>query len=217
MAKIRILLIEDNRLLREGIMAMLEKRGDFSVSAVSDGREATLTKVCSAMPALALLDLGLRTQDSVEAVGTVKKVFPRVRIIGMGLVPDQSDIMEFVQAGAHGFILKSATVEEVLETIRAVARGETVLPTTMTGSLFSQVVEHALSKGKRNLKNATRMTKREKEVIGGIVEGMSNKQIAERLGIATFTVKSHVYNIMEKLALHSRLQIARHASGEAEA
>jgi two-component system, NarL family, nitrate/nitrite response regulator NarL len=214
--KIRILLIEDNRILREGIMAMLEKRGDFSVAAVSDGREASLIRVRATKPALALLDLGLRTQDSVEAVGTVKRVFPGVRIIGMGLVPAQSDIMEFVQAGAHGFILKSATVEEVVGTIRAVARGETVLPSTMTGSLFSQVVEHALAKGKRNLKNAARMTRREKEVISGIVDGMSNKQIAGRLGIATFTVKSHVHNIMEKLALHSRLQIARHAAGDAE-
>jgi len=84
----------------------------------------------------------------------------------------------------------------------------------MTGSLFFQVAEHNLLKGKRNLRVAIRMTEREKEIIALIVEGMSNKQIADRLNVATFTVKSHVHNILGKLALHSRLQIAKHAHDE---
>jgi DNA-binding NarL/FixJ family response regulator len=116
-----------------------------------------------------------------------------------------------VQAGADGFILKDATLADVLKTIRAIAAGEIVLPTQMTESLFFQVAEHALLKGKRNLKVVIRMTQREKEVIALIADGMSNKQIAVRLNVATFTVKSHVHNILEKLAVHSRLQIANHA------
>jgi DNA-binding NarL/FixJ family response regulator len=132
----------------------------------------------------------------------------------MGLAPAQSDILEFVQAGAEGFILKTATVAEMIQTIRAVACGETVLPSSMTGSLFSQVAEHAVRRGKRNLTGAIRMTEREKEVIALIVDAKSNKEIADELNIATFTVKSHVHNIMEKLALHSRLQIANHARNE---
>jgi DNA-binding NarL/FixJ family response regulator len=160
------------------------------------------------------MDLGLDSQNSLDVVQSVKKEFPGIKIIGMGLVPTQSDILEFVQAGAEGFLLKNATVEEVMKTIRAVTSGETVLPPPMTGSLFSQVAEHALLKGKRNLRGAVRMTQREKEIIALIVEGMSNKQIAVRLNIATFTVKSHVHNILEKLALQSRLQIAKHARDE---
>jgi DNA-binding NarL/FixJ family response regulator len=215
-ARIRILLIEDNRILREGIAAMLNGYADFKVSAVSNGgygRDGA-AKAGAANPHVALIDLGLEKQNSLDVVASIKKRFPGVKVIGMGLVPTQSDIMEFVQAGAEGFILKSATVEDVIRTVRAVAAGETVLPSTMAGSLFSQVAEHAVSKGKRNLKNAIRMTRREKEVIALIVDGMSNKQIAEGLNIATFTVKSHVHNIMEKLALHSRLQIAKHARDE---
>jgi DNA-binding NarL/FixJ family response regulator len=211
MTKIRILLIEDNRILREGITATINGHGDITVAAVSDGRDNTLTKARAVKPHVVLMDLGLDSQNSLDIVESVKKEFPKVKIIGMGLAPTQSDIMEFVQAGAEGFILKDATVEDVIKTIRAVARGQTVLPPPMTGSLFSQVAEHALAKGKRNLKRAIRMTQREKEVIALIVEGMSNKQIADRLNIATFTVKSHVHNILEKLALHSRLQIALHA------
>jgi DNA-binding NarL/FixJ family response regulator len=132
----------------------------------------------------------------------------------MGLAPAQTDIMECVQAGADGFILKDAKVEDVIYTIRAVAAGKTVLPTPMAGTLFFQVAEHALLKGKRNLRRVTRMTEREKEVIAMIADGMSNKQIADRLNIATFTVKSHVHNILEKLELHSRLQIASYSRDE---
>jgi DNA-binding NarL/FixJ family response regulator len=132
----------------------------------------------------------------------------------MGLAPAQADIMEFVQAGADGFILKDATLVDVVNTIRSVAGGKTVLPSLMTSSLFFQIAEHALLKGKRNLRGATRMTQREKEIISLIVEGMSNKEIAGKLNIATFTVKSHVHNILEKLALHSRLQIANFSREE---
>ena len=214
MPKIRILLIEDNRILRDGITAMIKEEEDVTVVAVSDGREDTLSKAQAAKPHVMLINLGLDSQNSLDIVESVKKDFSSIKIIGMGLNPAQSDILEFVQAGADGFILKNATVEDVIKTIRAVAGGETVLPPLLTGSLFFQVAEHALLKGKRNLKSTVRMTQREKEVIALIVEGMSNKQIADNLNIATFTVKSHVHNILEKLALQSRLQIAMHARDE---
>jgi len=214
MAKIRIMLVEDNRILREGISATLKGHKDVMVAAVSDGRHNTLAKTREVKPQVVLMDLGLDSQNSLEIVESVKKDFPSIKIIGMGLAPAQSDILEFVQAGADGFILKNARVRDVIKTIRAVAGGATVLPLPMTGSLFSQVAEHALSRGKRNFRGAMRMTQREKEIIALIVEGMSNKQIAIALNIAIFTVKSHVHNILEKLALHSRLQIAKHARDE---
>jgi DNA-binding NarL/FixJ family response regulator len=211
---VRILIIEDNPILREGITAMINGHDDVEVAAVSDGKGNTLLKTRSVRPHVVLMDLGLESQNCLDVVQSVKKEFPDVKIIGMGLAPTQSDILEFVQAGAEGFILKTATVAEMIETIRAVAAGATVLPSSMTGSLFSQVAEHAVRKGKRNLKAAIRMTEREKEVIALIVDAKSNKEIAESLNIATFTVKSHVHNIMEKLALHSRLQIAKHVLEE---
>ncbi|MCK9407540.1 MAG: response regulator transcription factor [Bacteriovoracaceae bacterium] len=212
--KIRILLIEDNRILRDGITAMINGHSDIIVVAVSNGRDHTLLKARTVKPDLVLMDFGLASQNSLSVVQTLKNDFPAIKIIGMGLVPTQMDIMEFVQAGADGFILKNVAVGEVIKTIRAVVAGEKSLPPPMTESLFSQVVEHALLKGKRNISSAIRMTLREKEIIALIVEGMSNKHIAETLHIATFTVKSHVHNILEKLALHSRLQIAMHARDE---
>ncbi len=214
MRKTRILLIEDNRILREGITAMLNKQADIRVVAASGGSENTMRRIEKLKPQVILLDLGLRNKSGLHIVASAGKEFPEVKIIGMGLAPSQSDIIEFMEAGASGFILKDATVKEFLMTIRSVAQGMKVLPPPLSGSLFSYVVEHALRRGRRKLTGAVRMTKREREIIALIAEGLSNKGIAQRLNVATYTVKSHVHNILEKLALHSRLQIATHARNE---
>lgn len=208
MKKISILLIEDNRILRDGIKDILNKQTDLQVAGTSAGNRDTLTQAQSLKPQLVLIDLGLRNENGLNAVATLTKKMPQIKVIGMGLIPSQLDVIQFVQAGAAGFILKDASVEDFLGTIRAVARGARILPPLLTESLFTRVVEEALQKGKRALTRAVRMTKREREIIVLIAEGLSNKEIAQRLDLATYTVKSHVHNILEKMALHSRLDIA---------
>lgn len=210
MKKIRILLIEDNRILRDGIRTVLDGQPDLKVVAATQGNHDTLMQAKSLKPQVILMDMGLRNESGLRIVAALARDMPQVSIIGMGLIPSQLDIVEFVEAGAAGFILKDATVEEALGTIRSVARGMRVLPPQLTGSLFTHVIEQALRKGKGTLPAAVRMTKREREIIVLIAEGMSNKEIAQRLNLSTYTVKSHVHNILEKMALHSRLQIAAH-------
>jgi DNA-binding NarL/FixJ family response regulator len=214
--KIKILLIEDNRLLRQGIKTLINAQPDLRIAAASEGNHDTLLQARNLKAQVVLLDLGLRSENGLQLVKTLTKELPQTRIIGMGLVPSQLDIIEIVQAGAAGFILKDASIEDFLETIRSVARGEKVLPPLLTGSLFSHIVEDALRRGKKIVSEAVRMTKREREVIVLIAEGMSNKEIADRLNLSTYTVKSHVHNVMEKLALHSRLEIAAHFHNQDE-
>ena len=189
----------------------INKQADLKVVAASGGNHDTLLQARSLKPQVVLIDLGLRNENGLRVVATLTKELPQTKVIGMGLIPSQLDIVEFVQAGAAGFILKDATIEDVLGTIRAVAHGIKVLPPLLTGSLFTHVVDHALRKGKGKLPDAVRMTKREREIIVLIAEGMSNKEIAQRLNLSTYTVKSHIHNILEKMALHSRLQIATHS------
>jgi DNA-binding NarL/FixJ family response regulator len=208
MKKTRILLIEDNRLLRDGIRAIIDNQSDLKILAATGGNHDPLLQARSLNPDVILIDLGLRNKNGPRIVADLTRELPQIRVIGMDLIPSQLDIVEFVQAGAAGFILKDATIEDVLATIRAVARGMRILPPLLTGSLFTHVVEHALRKGNGELPNAIRMTKREREIIGLIADGLSNKEIAGRLSIEIYTVKSHVHNILEKLALHSRLQIS---------
>ncbi len=211
MKKIRLLLIEDNKLLRNGIISMLKKQGDIKIIAAAGNDNNTVVKIQKLMPNVVLLDLGLRNQSSLSIVEIVKKDFPSAKVIVMDLAPVQGDINLFLKSGASGFILKDASVADFLETIRAVANGQNVVPPVLSESLFSQIVEHGLKDDKLNLNEAVRMTKREKEVIKLIGDGLSNKNIAHTLSISSFTVKSHVHNIMEKLLLHTRLEVANYS------
>jgi DNA-binding NarL/FixJ family response regulator len=211
MKKIRLLLIEDNRLLRNGILAILKPQKDIVIIAASGDGKDTLLKIKQLKPNVVLLDLGLRSQNSLHVVAIVKKDFPDAKIIVMDLAPVQADILQYVKAGANGFILKDASLNDFLITIRTVAEGSTVLPPLLVDSLFSQIVDHAVREGKSKLNEAVKMTKREREVIGLLGEGMSNKEIGQKIRISTYTVKSHIHNIMEKLALHTRLEIANYS------
>jgi len=211
MRKIRLLLIEDNRLLRDGMFSILKPHKDIDIIAASGDGKRTLAKIKQLKPNMVLLDLGLRSQNSLHVVEVVKQDFPSAKIIVMDLTPVQADILQYVKAGADGFLLKDASLEDFLNTLRSVYDGATVLPPILVDSLFSQIVDHAVRNGKTKLKDAVRMTKREREVIELLSEGMSNKEIAHRIHISTYTVKSHIHNIMEKLALHNRLEIANYS------
>ncbi|MDZ7625946.1 MAG: response regulator transcription factor [Ignavibacteriaceae bacterium] len=211
MKKIRLILIEDNRLLREGLTAMLKKQQDIQV-VVAIGDVENIRKIMNKhKPDVLLLDLGLRSRNSLHLVKMVKKDFPHTKIIVMDLIPLQADVYEFVQAGVSGFILKDATVSDFLKTVRDVAKGLQVLPSNLTESLFSQIVEYAISGSKPTaIMESVRMTKRERQVIELIAEGSTNKEIAQNLHLSIYTVKSHVHNILEKLALSTRVQIAKY-------
>jgi DNA-binding NarL/FixJ family response regulator len=179
MRKTKILLIEDNRILRDGIKALINAQPDLKIVAATGGNHDTLPQARSLKHHVVLIDLGLRSANGLRVVATLTRELPRTKVIGMGLIPSQLDIIEFVEAGAAGFILKDATIEDVLRTIRAVARGTRIIPPLLTESLFTHVVHHALRKG--NLTGAARMTKREREIIVLIAEAMSNKEIAQPL------------------------------------
>jgi len=212
MKKIKILLIEDNRLLREGISAMLKEQNDMNVVATVGNGENILNMIGKTNPDIVLLDLGLRSQNSLHVVKLITKNYEKTKIIVMDLIPLQADVLEYVQAGVSGFILKDANIEEFYKTIRSVYQGVQVLPPHLTGSLFTQIVEHAINGDKPSkVFDAVRMTKRERQVIELIADGSTNKEIAQILHLSTFTVKSHVHNILEKLTLNSRVQIAKHA------
>ena len=211
---ISLILVEDNRLLREGLVAMVSRQEDLRIVAALGDRENVLQRVHQLKPRLVLLDLGLRNHNSLRLVEAITKEHPTVKVIVMDLLPAEADVIDFVKAGAAGFLLKDATFEEFLKTIRLVAGGINVLPPPLTDLLFSQIVNHVARRDKALLSAAVKLTKREREVIRLIADGLSNKEIAEQLNVATFTVKSHVHNVLEKLALRSRVQIASYYAKE---
>jgi DNA-binding NarL/FixJ family response regulator len=209
--RILVLVIEDNRLVRDGLAALLDAQPDFKVVAAAEGANAGLLSLRETKPHVVLVDATLGNNDSHRLVQSVRKEAPDSKVIVMDLLPAQEDVIEFIKAGANGFIVKDATIEDFIRTIRSVADGADVVPPALTGTLLSHIVEQAVTRSTEAVLEAVQMTKREQEITSHIAEGLSNKEIAQRLNIATYTVKSHVHNILEKLALHSRLQIAAHA------
>ena len=206
---ITIAIIEDNRLVREGMTDMLNELPDVKVVLAATSFEAGMLKETN--PRVVLIDVGLQDKNSLRLAETVQKEMADCRVIVMDLLPVHEEIAEFVNAGVAGFILKDATFEDFVGTIRSVANGGRVLPARMTGTLFSQIARTAVHRGATEALESVRMTHREREVIALIAAGLSNKEIANRLNIANDTVKSHVRNVMDKLALHSRLQISAYA------
>jgi len=214
---ISLILIDDNRLMREGLAALIHNQPGFKVLAASADVEEALRKVRAGKPDVVLLDFGLEDHDSLSLTATVHGEVPTARIIVMGLLTAQADVADYVRAGASGFIMKEASFEDFIATIRAVAAGAEVLPAALTNSLFAQIARNAVKGGKARVLESVRLTKREREVIDLLGEGLSNKEISTRMHIAVHTVKSHVHNVLEKLALHSRLEVAAfsHSAGGA--
>jgi DNA-binding NarL/FixJ family response regulator len=203
---IKVAVVEDNRFVREGLTLKLNEQPGITVchaAAVGD-----MDGLRAASPDVLLLDVGLEGEDSLHLAERMRTELPAVRVIVMDLLPVHEDLVEYVTAGVSGFILKDATLDDLLATIRAVAGGGKILPPEMASTLFSQIVEDAVVRGLEGVMEATDLTPRERKVVTLIGDGLSNKAIARHLDISPHTVKSHVRNVMDKLALHSRLQIA---------
>jgi DNA-binding NarL/FixJ family response regulator len=194
---------------------MLNEQPDITVVASLSNGDA-LDRGRAPRADVVLLDLVLRLQNSLRLVKTIGAKKPKAKIIVMDLAPVQPTLADYVRAGVSGFVLKDATLDDFLQTIRDVARGVKVLPQMLTSSLLSQIADQVTLRGKGNPFRSVRMTNREREVVELIAEGLSNKQIASQLNLAVDTVKSHVHNILEKLALHTRLEIARYRHMEGD-
>ena len=203
---IAVALIEDNRLVLDGITALLGRIPDLDV--IWGMTSANAEDLDGIKADVVLLDLGLENGDSLALVRRLARNMSGSRVVLLDLLPDQQDVIDYVEAGASGFVMKDATLDELVSTIRSVAAGARVLPAQMTGTLFSQIARDAVAVRGTAATDDVRMTPRERQVIDLIAEGFSNKKIAASLHISPYTVKSHVRNIMDKLALHTRLQIA---------
>jgi DNA-binding NarL/FixJ family response regulator len=207
---IHILLIEDNRLLREGIAEILRRQDDMTVTAI-DGSQSLPEMLDETHPDIILSDVVCENRDMLKEISACDIVSLNIKLILIDLISIYPDIMRLIETGASGFIVKDATPDEFLSTIRSVYRGEKVLPQPLTDTLFRQIMETALSTKEIEVNNLISLTPREMEVMDLIADGMTNKEIAESLHVATHTVKSHVHNILEKLTLKTRLEIAHFA------
>lgn len=203
-----MVLLDDNRLSRDGVFALIRNEPSFEVLATSAEIAEAMRRIREAMPDLVLLHLAREGNETTTLIGAIHGEFPVSRIVVMGLQLPNDDVASLVRAGAAGFIMATASLETLLHTIHSVANGNQVLPLELAGALFGQLKgQDARGRPKRKL-DTKRLTKRERDVTALIIQGLSNKAIAERLHIALHTVKSHVHKVLAKLDVNSRLEIA---------
>jgi len=209
MKKIRLFVIEDNKLLREGISVMASADKDIQAVEATGDRIKFSDKIRKFKPNILLLDLGLANQNSIELVKSVKKKFPKLKIIVMDFLPIQSDINQFIDEGVSGFILKDDTPKDFINTIRSVVNGEKIFPPQVQASLISQIVDNAVDDllGSK-LIESIHLTDKEKKIIRFISAGLPNKEISKRLKLKAPIIKSYIDNIMEKMSLNNRVQIS---------
>jgi DNA-binding NarL/FixJ family response regulator len=205
---IRIFIADDNRLLREGLASMLAEIEDMTVVGMASSVSQAIDQIKKVIPEVALVDIGMPDKDGLDVTQTLHNDLPAVKVIILGM-PDLTDeIMSCIEAGAAGYVLKEASFEYLVESIRSVQRGESFCSPRMAASLFSRIAELA---GERIPESSVNLTMREIEIINKIADGLSNKEIAAQLYIEEQTVKNHVHNILDKLQLHNRLEAVQYA------
>ncbi len=205
---ISLMIIDDNRLLLEGLAAMIRTQPGFRVLVASTEVDEALAELHNCAPDIVLLDIGLEAHDSIDLTARVSQEAPSARVIVMGLLSGQDDVADYVRVGASGFVMKEASAEDIFSTIRAVATGSEVLPPVLTHTLFTQINQDPTLRNEARRRETVGLTARELQVVDLLGKGLSNKEIATHLNIAVHTVKSHVHNVLEKLALRSRLEVA---------
>lgn len=206
--KITLILADDHAMVRKGLTAFLATAEDVEVmAAASSGAEAVAAAKEHA-PDVVLLDLFLPDQPAIETVRQIKKVSPRSQIVIVTSHEGDEHVVPMTQAGAISYILKDTTPEDLIQAVRKAAAGESTLSPRIAKALVT-IVTRARATPENQLHED--LTEREMEVLHCIAEGLSNMDIAARLGISDKTVKSHVGNILSKLYLSDRTQVAVYA------
>lgn len=209
---ILVALVDDNRISRDEHAKLLN--AEEGVTVISAEATLSITMLEAERPDVVLVEAGDTEVISLRAAVTTRRVLPDASVVITDLVPENEDIADFVKAGVAGFVLKEATVDDLVDTVRSVADGAHVLPDELTTSLFVQIAAGGIvldgerPDGRIAAKLTLDLTIREREIVALIGEGLGNKEIAARLCITTHTVKTHVRNAMEKTGLHTRVLLA---------
>lgn len=205
--KIRIILVDDHRILREGIRSLLEEHDDIEVIGEAEDGRSAVKLVGELQPDVVLMDIAMPQLNGLEATRQIKRDNPDVRVLILTVHDNEEYIRQVLATGAMGYVLKYAAASELLSAIRTVYRGESVLSPAIT----RLVIEDYLRWADVKQDNTDRLTPREREVLQLIAEGYTNKEIAEILKISIKTVKAHRSNLMGKLDLHSQGDLIKYA------
>ena len=204
-AEVRVVIVDDHPMWREGVARDLAEAGFEVVGTAGDGaaavRVATATR-----PDVVVLDLQLPVMSGVEAAGRLVALEPAPKVLVLSASGEQQDVLDAMKAGATGYLVKSASAEELRDAVARTARGETVFTPGLAGLVLGEY--RRLSSGPPS---QPRLTERETEVLRLVAKGLTARQVAERLVLSHRTVENHIQNTLSKLQLHNRAQLVRYA------
>ncbi|MED1303523.1 DNA-binding response regulator [[Bacillus thuringiensis] serovar konkukian] len=203
---IKILVVDDYAFLRDAIRSILEDESDMKVVGEASSGDTVLGKVEKCRPDCILMDINLPGKNGIEVTELVKKNYPNCRVLVFTMYEHDEYLMDALQAGADGYLLKDSSSEQVVAAIRMLYRGDSVIHPRMTKKLITYHQQKMKVESNEN-----ELTEREKEILFELVKGLSNKEIAEVLYISDKTVKIHINKIFKKLNVKSRSQAVIYA------
>jgi DNA-binding NarL/FixJ family response regulator len=207
-APLRVMVVDDHPMWRDAVERDLAAVGLDVVAVAADGREA-LARFPAARPDVIVLDLQIPAPDGVEVTTQVVARDPDVRVLVLSASGEQADVLAAVKAGATGYLVKSASREELLSAVRRVAQGDPVFTPGLAGLVLGEF--QRISDAPTPDPTQPRLTDRETEVLKMVAKGLSYRQIAERLVLSHRTVQNHVQNTLTKLQMHNRVELTRYA------
>jgi Response regulator containing a CheY-like receiver domain and an HTH DNA-binding domain len=208
-----VLILSNNRLFADCLKQALATQEEMAVLKLVSDLESAAEKVKAFQPDMILIDVSEANDHALELTQGIRIALPLAKLIILGLPESESLILRYIEAGAHGYLTRDSCFQDLLTTIASVHRGETVCSTRIAYSLFSRMSELADRSYKRKILELN-LTNRELEILYLIADGLSNKQIAQRINLALSTVKNHVHSILEKLRLHNRSEAVHFALTE---
>jgi len=209
MSKIRILLADDHTLFRQGIKTLLAAESDMEVVGEASDAAAAADKATELKPDVVLLDIGMPGPSSFEVARQIRKNRPDTKVVFLTMYDDEDYLVESMEVGANGYILKDSPASQLATAVRDVFRGGSYLSPRM----LSQLVDDFRSRVKTTdrLPRFASLTPREKEVLKMLAEGNSVKEVATQLDLSVKTVEAHKFNLMRKLGIHNKAQLVQYA------
>lgn len=203
---IKILIVDDQALFREGLRTLLTVHSEFEVVGEAANGEEAIRLAAVTRPSVVLMDLRMPVLDGVRATERLRDILPQTRVIVLTTFDDEDLVFDGLRAGAIGYLLKDVSSEKLFEAIRAAARGEYFLLPSITAKVIAEFSRLPKSSFNKNTEMTESLSPRELEILRLVGTGVSNKEIAEQLVISEGTVKNHLSSILSKLAVKDRLQ-----------
>jgi DNA-binding NarL/FixJ family response regulator len=211
---IRIVLADDHRILRQGLRSLLTQQADTQVIGEAAEGGAAVLLARELRPDVVIMDAVMPGMDGVAATRQIRSEAPDTKVIALSMHSDRRFVSEMLRAGAAGYLVKDSAFEELHEAVRTVMEGKPYLSSVITGSLVEDFVRQTTAREPAPMPSPKVLTTREQEVLRLLAEGKRVKQVAQLLGISVKTVESHRQNIMDKLEIHSTIELARFALRE---